>query len=116
MRTASQEGAEGYHRELKERGRTLLEHVAASTSSLWGAQALMALGDGRERVEEIVHTYMSRPGLGSFDMVATMLLICRWGEALPESVHAQVKERMTGGIFHRGTPRTTGCCIIRQHS
>ena len=102
MRTASQEGAEGYHRELKERGRTLLEHVAASTSSLWGAQALMALGDGRERVEEIVHTYMSGPGLGSFDMVATMLLICRWGEALPESVHAQVKERMTRGIFHRG--------------
>ena len=44
MRTASQEGAEGYHRELKERGRTLLEHVAASTSFPVGCAGVDGIG------------------------------------------------------------------------
>ena len=91
-----------YAAELETRGRQLLEHVAESTASLWGAQALMALGEDTARVAGIVDTYTARPGLGVFDMLAAMFLVCRWGDALPERALAQVKEAMTGGVFHRG--------------
>ncbi|MCK5380037.1 MAG: hypothetical protein KAJ81_01120 [Candidatus Latescibacteria bacterium] len=102
---------EKYDEELEARGRRILEHVAPSASSLWNAHALMALGEGQERVAEIVRSRLapsaSMDGFkivatGTFDVLAAMLLICRWGEALPESVDTHIKEVMTRGIFHRG--------------
>ena len=52
-----QKGTEEYHRELEARGRQLLEHIASSASTLWGAQALMAMGDEEGRAEEIIQKY-----------------------------------------------------------
>jgi len=102
--------AEEYRGELEIRGRQLLEQIAPSTSSLWGAQALMAAGE-QEKAAEILRNAMTPTvfpdgsravSTGTFDLVATMLLVCRWGEMLPESVIAQVREAMAGGILHRG--------------
>ena len=101
---------EEYRKELEIRGRQLLEQIAPSASSLWGAQALMVLGE-QERAAEILQKSMTPTVFpdgsravttGTFDLVATMLLICRWGEMLPDSVVAQVREAMTGGILGRG--------------
>lgn len=103
--------AEEYDAELEARGRQILEHVASSASSLWSAQALMALGDGKERVPDIVQSRLAPSAsvdgfkvvaTGTFDVLAAMLLACRWGEVLPESVDAHIKEVMSRGIFHRG--------------
>jgi len=94
--------SEAYVLALQARGHQLLEHVAVSTSSLWGAQALLALGDERHRVTDIVQTYTAQPGLGVFDMLAAMLLVCRWETELSATALAQIKEVMTSGVFHRG--------------
>jgi hypothetical protein len=39
---------------------------------------------------------------GTFDVLAAMTLICRWGDRLPEPAHAHVRTVMTEGILHRG--------------
>ncbi|OGG44082.1 MAG: hypothetical protein A3F84_00040 [Candidatus Handelsmanbacteria bacterium RIFCSPLOWO2_12_FULL_64_10] len=99
-----------YDAELEARGRQFLEPVARSAASLWGAHAILAMGGDPQRVAEIIQARLgSRPAgpfgrvaTGTFDVLAAMTLICRWGDLLPEPAHARVREALTRGILHRG--------------
>ena len=99
-----------YHAELDARGRQFLEPVSRTTGSLWGAHALLAMGGDPQRASEIVRTRLgSRPdgpfgrvATGTFDALAAMTLVCRWGDLLPEPALAHAREVLTRGILHRG--------------
>jgi hypothetical protein len=99
-----------YDAELGARGRKFLTPIARSTGSLWGAHALLALGGDPQRAAEIVQGRLGskpagpigRVATGTFDVLAALTLVCRWGDLLPEPAHAHAREVLTRGILHRG--------------
>lgn len=101
---------EDYNKELEARGRQFLEPIAKSTASLWGAHAILALGGDPQRAAEILRIRLGskpvgpfgRVATGTFDVLAAMTLICRWGDLLPEPAHAHARAVLTEGILHRG--------------
>ncbi len=93
--------ATSYREELESRGRVLLEHVARTPSSLWGAQALLALGAERGRVDEVVRSSVP-DSMGAFGTLAAAWLACRWGDDLSDEAENLLKVTLTERVSHRG--------------
>jgi hypothetical protein len=83
--------------------------VAAGPRSLWSAHALMARGDSAG-AGALVESQLGRPGdgpfatvaSGTFEVLAAMFLVCRWGDELPVAAVDRARMVMTRGILHRG--------------
>tara|TARA_Y100000588_G_scaffold388295_1_gene488162 strand:+ start:591 stop:1382 length:792 start_codon:yes stop_codon:yes gene_type:complete len=94
----------------QKRGRAALEAIATRATTMFGAQAVLAVDGDADRVERIVaaETGIEKQGpsarihMGTFDSLAAMHLICRWGDALTDRSRAMIRERMTRGYHERG--------------
>jgi len=102
--------AEEYAEQVESRARQMLAALTPRANSLWNAHALMWQGGREEQVGELIRTQLGQPvegpfgrvTSGTFQVLAAMFLVCRWGEQLPEEAVAYVKQLMTRGILHRG--------------
>lgn len=101
--------AEEYKRQVDARAEQMLEAMAPQANSLWSAHALMAQGE-TGKVVGIVDSQLGKPvggpfgqvASGTFEILAAMMLVCRWGEELPREVLERARRVMTRGILHRG--------------
>ena len=110
-----------YRQEVEERRLEIATSLAAKSHSMWAAHALFVLeeagtdlpgegGTAAERVSDTVLTQLGRPlngpfarvASGTFDLLAAMSLVCRWGERLSAAALDHVSGVFTRGILDRG--------------
>ncbi|NKB67332.1 MAG: hypothetical protein GKR89_09755 [Candidatus Latescibacteria bacterium] len=102
---------QSYQAQVSARAQTVLEAVIERDNfSLWNAHALMALAPDPDRVTETVRRVLwgqhegpaAELNGGPFDILPSMLLLCRWQDQLPEEATELIRAFMTGAHFERG--------------
>lgn len=110
-----------YDREVSERQEEIAASLVSKSASMWSAHAFFLLdeagaplpgegGSAAERVSEIIVTTLGRPivgpfdrvASGTFDLLAAMCLVCRWGGQLSDDALEHVRKVFTRGILDRG--------------
>ena len=101
---------EQYNSAVEDRARQITGVVATRTKSMWGAHAVMAEDGDGERTSELIFAQLgkeatgpfARVAMGTFETLAAVALVRRWGEGLPVEAVERVRHLMTDGVLHRG--------------
>lgn len=88
----------------------MARRLAQRDCSMWGAHALMAVDGDGEKTSAIIVTNLGRAlegpfarvGSGTFDVLASMLLVCRWADQLSPEALDHVRRVFEDGVLDRG--------------
>jgi len=95
---------------VEERKLAMARRLAARDCSMWGAHAVLMVDGDAEKASQTILSHLGQPiagpfdrvGSGTFDLLASMLLVCRWGDRLSREALDHVRGVFEEGILHRG--------------
>lgn len=108
MKWAADEVAEDVDSRALQIGQAIIDRGGAS---MWSAHAQMLCGgdDGTLASKLLIESFghigdgpFARNGAGTFDVLAAMSVVCRWGDQLSDEAIDHVRGIFTDGVLHRG--------------